>query len=97
MQILDVPNKPRERLKYGGSFFDDLVKNGPTEEEINSLAIRTELNERHGAVIFVQNQEARRDFRKVLKYWHQIKELNHIPQVLLDESMPVSSIRIDQP
>jgi len=95
-QVLPGMSKQKMRQDYGGSFFDDLVKNGPSSSEINSLAIRSELNQRVGAVVFVQNQEARTDMRKTIKYWMKIGELHHDVQVLLDFTMSPGQIKIDR-
>ncbi len=96
-QILPGVPKQKQRQDYGGSFFDDLVKKGPTDAEINSLAIRTELNQRTGAAVFVQNQGARTEMRKVIKYWLKIDELHHDVQVLLDFSMGTNELRVAYP
>lgn len=81
-------------LPFHGSKFDDLIDRGPTPEEVNSLAIRSELNQRPGVVVFVHDQEQRKDFRKVIRYWRRIKELHHDVDVMLDSGIEPGKIRI---
>lgn len=84
-------------LPNNGSRFDDMIDRGPSAEEINSLAIRSELNQRPGVVVFVHDQEQRRDFRKVVRYWKRIKELHHDVDVMLDPDVKPGQIRVGYP
>jgi hypothetical protein len=81
-------------LPHNGTKFDDMASRGPTEAEVNSLALRSELRQRTGAVVFVATQEDRREFRKVIKYWMRIKELHHDVDVMLDSSMEPGNVRV---
>ena len=86
---------PRDTfLPFNGTKFDDMIEKGPTLEEVNSLAIRSELNQRTGVVLFVSSQPERVEMRKVVKYWRRIKELHHDVDIMLDQSMKPGTLRV---
>ena len=84
-------------LPNNGTRFDDMIDRGPTAAEVNSLAIRSELNQRPGVVVFVPDQETRVEFRKVVKYWKRINELHHDVDVMLDPDIKPGDLRIGYP
>jgi len=85
-------------LPNDGTLFDDMRgPKPPTPEELNSLAFRQELNKRPGVMIFVSNQEERRQMRKVCKVWMAKKEIHHMPDVMLDSSLKPGSTNVRYP
>lgn len=82
-----------KKLPFQGSRFDDIVA-GPTESELNSLALRKELNQRTGCVVFVHDQAQRQDFRKVLKYWQRIGELHFLPDVMVNPNVQPGKLQV---
>jgi len=86
-----LPNK--------GSAFDDQKPTSPlpTEEQLNSLAFRTELNQRPGVTIFVADQAARQEMRKVLKVWVKANELHHPVDVFVDAGIEPGKVSVRYP
>lgn len=93
------PKDVDQFLPHGGSHFDDLrpATAPPTEAELNSLAIRTELNQRDGVAIFVDSNEQRVEMQKVVKYWRLREELHHPVPVLVDTTIRPGGMQIRRP
>ena len=83
-------------LPHGGTEFDDMKPTSPlpTEEQLNSLAFRMELNKRPGVSIFVANQEDRIEMRRVLKQWLKATELHHRVDVFVDAGVAPGQVRV---
>lgn len=86
---------PTKRHKEGGSWFDDQPRyNGPTQEQLNSLELRRELNQRVGISMFVNSHDERQEMRKVLQHWLKLKELHHPVDVWVDTTVEPGQVRL---
>lgn len=88
---------PEKRQKEGGTYFDDLLgKKPPTKAELNSLAIRQELNGRPGAHIYVPQVDLKR-MQAVMTLWRRYKLLDRSVLVMIDDTLKPGTIQVRYP
>lgn len=85
---------PKERHKDAGTYFDDLLgKKPPTPEELNSLAIRAEINARPGVAVFV-SRETLEQAQSVVALWQRYGEVSSDLRVLVDSTIKPGSMEV---
>jgi len=90
-QELFIPDK---RRKDGGSYFDDLLgKKPPTAEELNSLALRNEINARPGSCVFVSTARLRQ-MQEVVALWQRYREVSPSLRVLTDDTLKPGTVEV---
>ena len=90
---------PDVRKEEGGTYFDDELETKHdqyTKYQLESLAIRAQLNERPDHTVFVASVEARQELRKVFNFWFSKKEMGHHPTIEIDYGLPDGEMRIGE-
>jgi len=85
---------PKTRHKEWGTYFDDLLgKKPPTPEEVNSMAMRMEINARPGSCVYVSQKELTR-MQSVVALWQRYKEVSPQVHVLVDDTLKPGTVEV---
>lgn len=88
---------PKKRQKEGGTYFDDLLgKKPPTDEELNSMAMRKEINSRPGTNVYVPRETLRR-MQEVIALWQRYEQVSPSLLVLVDDTIQPGTVEVRYP
>ena len=85
---------PKERHKDAGTYFDDLLGKKPlTTEELNSIAMRAEINARPGACVYVP-RETLVQMQQVVALWQRYEQVSPHLRVLVDDTLKPRTVEV---
>jgi hypothetical protein len=85
---------PQKRHKDAGTYFDDLLGKKPlTDDELNSLALRTEINARPGCCVFVA-RETLRQMQSIVALWQRYEKVSPALRVLVDDTLRPGAVEV---
>lgn len=85
---------PKKRHKDAGTYFDDLLgKKPPTDNELNSLAIRAEINARPGVCVYVSRGTLVK-MQSIVALWQRYEQVSKSLRVLVDDTLKPGAVEV---